>query len=187
MNQYNTEGVNLQTYNNEDYNPGSTLKKTLWYFVNMFVFKTLLPIPSSIKVSILKLFGASVGQRVVLKPNVNIKYPWFLSLGNDIWIGEDVWIDNLAPVSIQDNVCISQGAYLLTGSHDYKKSSFDLILGEIVLEDGVWIGAKSIVCPNVRCKTHSVLAVASVATSDLEPYTIYQGNPATLKRKREIR
>lgn len=152
----------------------------------MFIFKTMFPFPSKLKVTILKQFGTKIGYNVTIKPNVNIKYPWFLEIGSHVWIGEGVWIDNLAQVNIGNNVCISQDAYLLTGSHNYKKSSFDLILGRITLEDGVWIGAKATLCPNVTCKSHSVLAVGSVTSSDLQEYTIYQGNPALAKRKREI-
>lgn len=141
--------VKLNQYNNEHYQPGSTTKKTLWYFTNMFFFKTMLPFPSSFKVKLLKLFGAKVGQGVVIKPNVNIKYPWFLEIDNHVWIGENVWIDNLAKVTIGSNVVLSQGSYLLTGSHDYKREAFDLILDAIVLEEGVWIVAKATVCPGV--------------------------------------
>jgi len=181
------ETVKLNQYNNDHYQPGNTAKKTLWYFTNMLFFKTMLPFPSSFKIKLLKFFGANIGQGVVIKPNVNIKYPWFLAIKNNCWIGEGSWIDNLAQVSIGSNVVLSQDAYLLTGSHDYKKESFDLMLGDIVLEDGVWIGAKATVCPGVTCKTHSVLSVGSVATKDLEAYGIYQGNPAVKKREREIR
>lgn len=179
--------VNLNKFDNSHYKPASKIKIIVWYFTNMFIFKTMLPIPSSFKVKILRLFGAVVGQRVVIKPNVNIKYPWFLTIGDNCWIGENVWIDNLAQVTIGNNICLSQGSYLLTGSHDYKKEAFDLILGEIVLEDGVWIGAKATVCSNVTCKSHSVLAVDSVATKDLEAYGIYQGNSAVWKRERRIK
>jgi len=178
--------MDLSKFDNSWYKSANKSKVIVWYFTNMFIFKTMLPIPSSFKVKMLSLFGAVVGKRVVIKPNVNIKYPWFLTIGDNCWIGEDVWIDNLAQVTIGNNVCLSQGAYLLTGSHDYKKEAFDLMLGEIVLEDGVWIGAKAIVCPNVACKSHSVLAVGSVATKDLEAYGIYQGNPAVWKRNREL-
>ena len=178
--------VQLHQYNNNHYQPGSTAQKLLWYFTNMFFFKPMLPFPSSFKVKLLKLFGAKAGKGVVIKPNVNIKYPWFLEIGEDCWIGEGVWIDNLATVKIGSNVVLSQGAYLLTGSHDYKKESFDLVLDEIILEDGVWIGAKAVVCPGVICKSHSVLSVGSTATRDLEAYGIYQGNPAEMKRKRFI-
>ena len=123
---------------------------------------------------------------MVIKPGVNIKAPWFLSIGDFVWIGENVWIDNLVKVSIASNVCLSQGAMLLTGNHNYKKSTFDLMTGEIVLEEGVWIGAKAVVCPGVICASHSLLAVGSIATSNLEAYGIYQGNPAVKMREREI-
>ena len=147
----------------------------------------MLPFPSSFKTKLLKLFGAKMGTNVVIKPNVNIKYPWFLTIADDSWIGESVWIDNLAQVNIGKNVVLSQNAYLLTGSHDYKKETFDLILGEITLEEGVWIGAKAVVCPNVTGFSHSVLAVGSVTTHNMEAYTIYQGNPAVKKRERVIK
>ena len=178
--------VDLSKYKNEWYQPGNVFKRISWYFVNMIFFKTLFPFPSSLKIKLLRLFGAKVGKNIVIKPNVNIKYPWFLEIGNNCWIGEEVWIDNLAFVRMGNNVVVSQGAYLLTGSHNYKKEAFDLIIKEIILEDGVWIGAKAIVTPGVRCKTHSVLSVGSVATKDLEAYGVYQGNPALFKRKREI-
>ena len=141
---------------------------------------------SNFKCSLLRIFGGKVGRRVVIKPHVTIKYPWLLKIGNDVWIGENVWVDNLTMVTIGSNVCISQGAYLLTGNHDYSKSTFDLMIGKIVLEKGTWIGAKSIVCPGVTCKSHSVLAVGSVATKDLEEYGIYQGIPAIKIKQRII-
>jgi putative colanic acid biosynthesis acetyltransferase WcaF len=178
--------VKLSSYNNGGYKPTNKLKITIWYIINHIFFQTCIPYPSSIKAKILRFFGAKIGKGVVIKPSISIKYPWFLEVGNHCWIGEGVWIDNLAHVQIGDNVCISQGAYLLTGSHDYKKSSFDLITKPITIENGVWIGAKSTVCPGVICKSHSVLVVGSVATSDLEAYGIYQGSPAAWKRQREI-
>lgn len=179
--------VDLSAYNNEWYKTGSgPLKRLLWYVVNvLFIINPLNPV-SSLKVGLLRLFGANIGQGVVIKPSVNIKYPWLLTIGNYTWIGEEVWIDNLTHVEIGSNVTLSQGAMLLTGSHDYTKSTFDLIVGKIVLEDGAWVGAKAIVCPGITCGSHSVLAAGSVAAKDLEPYTIYQGNPAVAKRERNI-
>ena len=152
----------------------------------MLFFKTMLPFPSQIKGAILRLFGAKVGKNVVIKPNVNIKFPWFLSVGNDVWIGENVWIDNLTYVTIKNDVILSQGCYLLTGSHNYKKETFDLKIDAIVLENGVWIGAKAIVSPGVKCQTHSMLTLGSVAVIELAAYGIYQGNPAIKKKERII-
>lgn len=177
----------LDRYDNAWYNPGAAiLTRLLWFFTNALFFRNPLNPSSGIKVVLLRLFKAKVGKGVTIKPGVNIKYPWLLEIGNHVWIGEDVWIDNLVRVKIKNHVCISQGALLLTGSHHYKKPTFDLIVGGINLEDGVWIGAKAVVCPSVVCKEHSVLAVNSVATHDLDAFGIYQGNPAVWKRQRVI-
>ena len=104
-----------------------------------------------------------------------------------VWIGENVWIDNLTTVSLGNNVCISQGAMLLTGNHNYTKPTFDLIIGEITLEDGVWLGSQSVVCPGITCHSHSVLAVNSTATKNMDAYSIYQGNPAIKVRDRKFK
>lgn len=177
----------LNLYDNSWYDPGKNfLIRGLWYFVNILFFINPLNPISRLKVSLLRLFGATVGKGVNIKPAVNIKYPWNLEIGDFAWIGEKVWIDNLAKVSIGANSCLSQGAMLLTGNHNYKKETFDLMLGEIHLEEGSWIGAQAVVCPGVTCESHSILSVGSVATTDLGSYTIYQGIPAASVRKREV-
>ena len=119
--------MKLQSFNNEWYKPGNPVKRLLWYFINLIFFNRYWFPFSSIKVVILKLFGAKVGRHVVIKPKVNIKYPWNVSLGNYVWIGEEVWLDSLGKITIGNNVCISQGVYLLTGNHNYKINSFDLL------------------------------------------------------------
>ena len=170
--------TNLSTYNNNWYKPGNPVKRFCWYWVNTVFFKTGLFPFYGLKTFLLRLFGARVGTGVLIKPFVNIKYPWLLILGDHIWVGEHVWIDNLDKVTIGDHVCLSQGAFLLTGNHNYTKPGFDLMVKPILIEDGVWIGAKAVVCPGVTCGVHSVLAVGSVATSNLASNGIYSGNPA---------
>ncbi len=176
----------LKAFTNQQFDVGAGLiKRSLWYVCNALFFQSFFH-SYQLKVLLLKLFGAKVGVGVIIKPNVNIKYPWKLAIGNYVWVGEAVWIDNLAQVSIGDNVCISQGALLLCGNHNYKKPHFDLMTGNITLEDGVWIGAKCIVGPNVVCKSHSVLTVMSFANKSLEPFSIYQGIPAIKIKDRII-
>lgn len=132
------------------------------------------------------MFGAKIGRGVVIKPGVNIKYPWKLQVGDYSWIGERTWIDNLDNITIGANCCISQGALLLCGNHDYSKTTFDLITKPITLEDGVWIGAQSIVTGGVVCKSHSVLAAGSLASKDMEEYSVYRGNPAVRIKERKL-
>lgn len=145
------------------------------------------PWPYGLKSRLLRLFGAKVGQGLVIKAKVRIKNPWRLSIGDHCWIGEEVWIDNLEDVTIGDHVCISQGALLLTGNHDYTLPDFPYRLGKITLEDGVWIGARSVVCPGVTCSSHAILTVNSTATKHLEAWQIYAGNPAAFVRERVMK
>ena len=179
--------TDLSSYDNKWYDPGASLpKRVLWYLVNAAFFLNPLVSSFGLKIFLLRMFGAKIGKGLVIKPRVNIKHPWMLEIGNHVWIGEHVWIDNLARVSLGNHVCLSQGAFLLCGNHNYKKVGFELMVKEIVLEDGVWVGAKAVVSPGVRCQTHSILTVNSVATKDLEAYSIYQGNPATRVKERVI-
>ncbi len=178
--------VNLANFDNHWFKPGRKYKILGWYLFNRLFFNTYIPFPSAFKIFILRLFGADIGKHVLIKPKVNIKYPWLLTISDHSWIGENVWIDNLAYVNIASNVCVSQGAFLLCGNHNYKNTEFNLFLGEITLEKGVWIGARAIVCPGVTCKSHSILSVGSVATKDLESYSVYQGNPAQKVKERNI-
>jgi putative colanic acid biosynthesis acetyltransferase WcaF len=76
---------------------------------------------------------------------------------------------------------------LLCGNHNYKKTTFDLIVGEITLEEGAWAGAKTVICPGVRLGSNSLLTVGSVATASIEANWIYQGNPAKKLKMREIK
>ncbi len=178
--------VDLGRYSESWYKPGGIVKRALWYAVNMIFLKSSIPYPNFLKVSLLRLFGARVGQGVNIKPCVNIKYPWFLEIGNNVWLGEEAWIDNKAKVTIGNNVCISQGAYILTNNHDYKKETFDLIIKPITIEDGVWIGARAMVCPGVTLKSHSVITAGSVISKDAQAYGIYKGAPAERVKERVI-
>src|SRR5687768_484305 len=118
---YDVRRVDLSNFNNDWYSPGASgIKRSIWFVVNaIFFINPLLPF-SRLKTTLLRIFGSKIGRGVVIKPNVNIKYPWNLTIGNYAWIGEKVWIDNLAHIYIGNNVVLSQGAMLLTGSHDYK-------------------------------------------------------------------
>ena len=178
--------TDLSKFSVGDYKAGPRLKVIVWYFVNYYVFDSALPWPYKLKTTLLRMFGAKVGKGLVIKTKVRIKNPWRLVIGDHCWIGESAWIDNLEDVAIGNNVCISQGAMLLTGNHDYTVSSFPYRLGKIVLEDGVWVGAQSVVGPGVTCKSHSILTVNSVTSKNLEAWGIYAGNPAIFVRQRKM-
>ncbi|MCB0793467.1 MAG: WcaF family extracellular polysaccharide biosynthesis acetyltransferase [Flavobacteriales bacterium] len=179
--------VDLSRFDNSWYQVGAgPLKRTLWYFVNAcFFINPLFPFRAP-KPHLLRLFGAKVGRGVVIHPGVNIKFPWKLHIGDHVWIGQRVWLDNIDQLTIGNNVVISQGAMVILGSHDYKKVDYPTLHRPVVLEEGCWIGAGAIVTLGVRVGSHAVLAAGSMASKDLDAYMIYQGNPAVVVRERKF-
>ena len=163
----------------------SKLTVNCWYLVSLVLFKSGVMPFSTVLVAILRLFGASIGKDVRIKPGIHIRYPWKLTVGDHTWLA-DCYIDNLDQVTLGKNVCISQQAMLQTGNHNYKQAGFNLITKPIHLEDGVWIGAKSLVGPGVTVRSHAILTAGSTVFNNMEAYGIYQGNPAKQKRHRVI-
>lgn len=159
------------------------LRSLAWYFIGLPLLRCDLP-GSSWRRRLLLLFGAALGVGLVIKPRLTIKYPWRLVVGNHCWLGESIWIDNLEWVVIGSNVCISQGAYLCTGNHDYRNPNFSYLLGKIVIHSQSWICAMSCVSPGITVGEGAVLGIGSVATTSLEPFSIYSGNPARKIRSR---
>ena len=115
----------------------------------------------------LRCFGATVGEGVVIRSRVNVTFPWNLSLGDHVWIGDEVLILSLAPVVIGSHVCISQRAFLCTGSHKFHRETFDLVTKPIVIEDGCWIAATVFVGPGVTIAKGTLCAAGSVVMKDL--------------------
>lgn len=183
----NIPTVSLAEYRPLGYTRGAgVIRATLWYIVSHLIYASAWFPFYRPKRIILRLFGAKIGNGVVIKPRVRIKHPWKLSVGNHTWIGEGVWFDNLSEVVIGSNVCISQDAYLLTGNHDYKARNFALITKPIVVEDGAWVGARAVVCPGVRVSRNAVITVGSVLTRGAEIGGIYSGIPAVWVRERKF-
>ena len=177
--------VNLSVCDNSEYPKcPSKLVLAIWHFVGSPIVRSnVLPF-SNLKAVILRSFGARVGANPLIKPGVRVKFPWLLTIGNHCWIGEDVWIDNLAQVTIGSHVCISQGAYLCTGNHDWTAPNLKLFRRPITLEDGSWVAAKATICPNVVIGKCSIVTVGSVVLGNVPSFQIWGGNPAKYIRER---
>jgi putative colanic acid biosynthesis acetyltransferase WcaF len=139
-----------------------------------------------VKRVLLRIFGATVGAGVVVKPRVNVKYPWNVTVGDHSWIGEGVWLDSLAAIRIGSDACVSQGTMVETGNHDWSRPAFDLVVKEVVIEDGAWAAVRSLLLPGARLASHAVLGAGSVLSGDTEPYGIYVGVPARKVKERVI-
>ena len=155
------------------------LRLVAWQLMPKWLISSGLP-GSCWRILLLRIFGAKIGKLCRLKPGLNISCPWNLKVGDFCWLGESVWIDSLACVEVGNRVCISQGSYLCTGNHDYKKPTFDLRIGPIFIDSEAWIGAKSILAPSSIIGKGSVVCIGSVVSGSVHPYSIVRGNPAVL-------
>jgi putative colanic acid biosynthesis acetyltransferase WcaF len=180
--------IHLNQYTPGAYTSGVSIwKQLLWFFIgDPLVRSSLLPI-AGFKVWILRLFGASIGQGVNIKPGVKVKFPWRLTIGDHCWIGENAWFDNLAPIVLEDHICVSQSVYFCTGNHDWTVSTFDLRVAPITVKSGAWLAARSTIAPGVEIGEGAVLSLGSVAVRNLSSWTIYAGNPAVAVKPRVIK
>jgi putative colanic acid biosynthesis acetyltransferase WcaF len=177
--------ISLASYNNSWYSPGGRLwVQAVWFFAGLPLLRCYLLPFSGIRCALLRAFGAQIGRGVVIKPGVRVKYPWRLRVGNDSWLGEDCWIDNLGDVNIGADVCVSQAAHLCTGNHDRHDPAFGLIVKPIMLRDGSWVGAKSLICPGVELGEGAIATAGSVVTHTIPAWEIHGGNPAKLIKRR---
>lgn len=165
--------MDLSTFKNEHFDRGaSKWKEFAWLVASELLVASPLP-GSAWRACFLRVFGAMIATGVVLKPRIRIKFPWRLMVGENSWIGEGVWIDNLATVSIGRNVCISQGAYLCTGNHDWSSSNFDLITSSITIEDHSWVGARATLAPGTHMLAGAVIALSGIGSGKMEGWTVY--------------
>ena len=153
--------MKLYKFNQKSTHNTYFLKYILWYIISSFFFDTFIP-GSKIRSILLKLFGAKIGKNTLIKPNVKIKYPWKLSIGDYSWIGENVWIDNISNVTIGKNTCISQGVYICSGSHDFFSKDFALLMKEVDVGSNCWVAAKSIISPGSIILDNSFVKFGSV-------------------------
>jgi putative colanic acid biosynthesis acetyltransferase WcaF len=149
----------------------------VWYVVKCLFFLSAWPFPSSWKCHILRWFGARIGKAVVIKPRVNIHFPWKLAVGDFTWIGEEVFILNFERVTIGSQCCVSQRAFLCTGNHDYRAIDMRYRNEPISVGDGAWIGAQAFVGPGCDIGLEAVITAGSVVTCSLPSAMVCGGNP----------
>lgn len=171
--------ITLRKFSSKDFDRGrSRLWEFAWIVTKCLFFLTPFPVPSAWRCQFLRMFGATVGRRVVIRSRVNIWFPWRLAIADDVWIGEEVFILNLASVTIEHDVCISQRVFLCTGSHDFRREDFALITKPIVIHESSWIAAQAFVAPGIEIGPRSVVSAGSVVLRNVPVDAHVRGNPA---------
>ena len=156
-------GVSLRSFTGAGYDKGRPKWiQALWFATQNLVFAKWW-LPARFRPVILRLFGAQIGERVFIRHRVRVLWPWKLSIGDDSWIGEDAWLLNLEQITIGNDVCISQGAVLCTGSHDMRSPSFEYDNGPITIADGAWVAAFAMVLRRVVVERDAVVAAGAIA------------------------
>ena len=119
--------MDLSTFKNPEFDrEGGRLKEFAWLTLRSLFFERSVMPWYRLRRCILSAFGARLGEGVIVKPQVKITFPWKLTVGDHVWLGEEAWILNLAPVAIGSHVCISQRAFLCTGNHDWSDPALPL-------------------------------------------------------------
>lgn len=174
--------MHLNLFDNRSFDRGKGfLFECVWILVGSYLVASRMP-GARWRCIVLRFFGARIGRMVVFKPRVRVKFPWKLHVGDFTWIGEDVWIDNLGDVTVGSHVCISQGAYLCTGSHDWSSISFDLMVSPITVRDHAWICAMAKIGPGVVIEEGAVATFGSIISRNLDAWTIHDSR-GTFKRR----
>lgn len=176
---------NLREFTGHGYDKGSgPVKQILWVLADSMFVRTVWCTPK-FRVRILRLFGASIGDRVLIRHGVKIHWPWKLHVNDDVWIGVDAWLLNLEPIWIGANVCISQGAFLCTGSHQASSSTFEFDNGPIHIEEGVWIAARATVLRGVTIGSGSVIGATALVHKDVPAESRVLPAPSQILSRRD--
>lgn len=170
--------VDLSCYHQPGYEAGgSRVKMLVWWLVQAVAFPLTPHTAHGIRCWLLRLFGAHIGQQVMIRPTARFTYPWNVEIGDCSWVGDDAVLYSLAPIKLGRHCVISQKSYLCTGSHDISDRRFGLMTGEIVIENGVWVAADCFVGPNVRIGANAVIGARSTVLQSMPIGQICLGTP----------
>ncbi len=164
------------------------IKRFFWWVVYVLLFR---PFPyfalNGLRCRLLKLFGAKMQKKIACYPSVKIWAPWNLQFGTFVAIDDDVNLYCVDKIIIGTKVAISREAFLCTASHDISIASRPLITAPIIIDDGVWIGARATILPGVHIGEGAIVAAGAIVTKDVEPWTVVGGNPAKFIKKRVLK
>jgi len=160
------------------------LRRVCWSLARATLFRFSLHNAYRFRATLLRAFGAEVGSHCTIRRTAVVYYPWNLIMGRLSALGDHAVVYNLASVTIGDRVTVSQEAYLCAGTHDYRSGAMPLVTRPIRIGDDAWICARAFVGPGVTVGEGAILGAAAATSHDLQPWTIYVGNPAAVFKSR---
>ena len=146
----------------------------LWVILVQPIFRSRFSF-SLLRRNLLSLMGAKIGKRVIIKSEVKVHFPWNLEIGDNCWIGEEVWLINHEKITIGSDVCISQRSIICSGGHDYRSSSLEYAHKPVTISDGAWVCLDAKVLPGVTIGQCSVVSAGEIVRKSLPDYSMLLG------------
>jgi putative colanic acid biosynthesis acetyltransferase WcaF len=157
-----------------------------WYLTKMLFFLSAWPWPTALKTRLLRAFGCQVGTGLVIRPRVNIHFPWKLAIGDHCWIGEGTEIMNLESVTLEDHSTLSHDVYLAAAGHDSSSASMAYKNRPIRIGRSAWVTTRAFIGPGVTVGEGALIGAGAVVLKDVEPYSVMVGNPAAAVAVRRV-
>tara|TARA_B110000046_G_scaffold54204_1_gene60629 strand:+ start:9686 stop:10228 length:543 start_codon:yes stop_codon:yes gene_type:complete len=156
----------------------------LWWLVQALFFKPSPQFLYGFRRFLLRLFGAKIGKKVIIRPSAQITYPWKVTIGDYSWIGDEVVLYSLGEIEIGANTVISQKSYICTGSHDYLQIDFPIFAKKITIKDECWLATDVFVAPGITIDKGTVVGARSSVYKDLPANKICMGSPTEIIKDR---
>jgi putative colanic acid biosynthesis acetyltransferase WcaF len=155
----------------------------VWSLVELLVVTNPWQISSGLRVKVLRLFGAEIGEGVIFRPRTRVKFPWKLHIGDRSWIGEGVWFHNQDHTYLGNDVVISQETMITTGSHAHR-CDMGLLTRPITIADGAWVTSRCLILGGSRIGRSALITPLTVVSGDVADNAILTGNPARVVGQR---
>jgi putative colanic acid biosynthesis acetyltransferase WcaF len=146
-----------------------------WGLAEVLLVSNPLQISSRLRRAVLVAFGARIGEGVILRPRLRVRFPWKLEIGDRSWIGENVWLHNQDRLTIGSDAVVSQGAFVTTGSHAHRRD-MALLTSPVSIGDGAWVTARCVVLGGTRIGVSALITPGTVV-SGVVPDGVVFGQP----------
>ena len=145
----------------------SALKVQMWWLVQETLFRWSPQWAYGFRNWLAKIFGARIGRGVLLRPSCKITYPWKVSIGEFSWIGDNVTLYSLGDIQIGKNTIVSQNSYICAATHDYTKSTFDILDLPVKIGNSVWLASDVFIAPGITICDTTIISLRSTVTKDI--------------------
>ena len=161
-----------------DFRGRSAVIVQLWWFVQSTLFSMSPQFMFGWRRWLLRMFGAKIGKKVLIRSSARVTYPWNVSIGDFAWVGDDAVLYSLGEIEIGANAVVSQRSYLCAASHVYMQVDFPIYAKKVHIGAQAWLATDVFVAPGVTIGEGTVVGARSSVFEDLPPMMVCVGSPA---------